>query len=277
MINRLGDLPINRKLLLILLFSTVVSLLFAGALLILLELSEFQRTTKEDLTSLAGVIGNRSAAALMFDDRNLATENLAVFNNIPVVQVTCLYNGQGSVFVGLANSAKPDQTCPSSISEAANRFENKQLIVVKPIIMDNDKVGTVYIRADLSRSYLEKIQFIGLLFLVLVAVSLLTFLLSQPLLKLITTPVAKLVNTVKKINETGDYSLRATKLSNDEMGVLVDSFNGLIETVETQSHELMRAKNRYLTCTMTIRPWCSIFPGKARFFRSTSPAQGSWG
>jgi diguanylate cyclase (GGDEF)-like protein/PAS domain S-box-containing protein len=247
MIKWLSNLPINRKLLLILLFSSTVSLLFAGSLLVMLEISEFQRTTKEDLTALAGVIGNRSSAALMFDDRNLAVENLAVFNNIPAVQVTCLYNEKNTIFVGLANSNQPKQTCPNSITETQNRFEKKELIVVKPIIIDKDKVGTVYIRADLSRTYVRKIQFIGLLFMVLVVVSLLSFLLSQPLLKLISTPVKNLVNTVKKIIDTGDYSLRASKLSNDEMGVLVDSFNSLIETVESQNQALIRAKNRYLT------------------------------
>jgi diguanylate cyclase (GGDEF)-like protein/PAS domain S-box-containing protein len=247
MIKQISDLAINRKLLLILLFSSLVSLLFAGLFLILLELSEFQRTTKEDLTNLAGVIGNRSAAALMFDDRNLAAENLAVFNNMPAVQITCLYNDKDQVFIGLANNTRSKQACPISVKGEQSRFENKQLIVVKPISMDKDKIGIVYIRADLSRAYWRKIQFIGLVFLVLVAVSLVTFLLSQPLLKLISTPINKLVRTVKKINNTGDYSIRAVKLGEDEMGVLVESFNGLIEAVETQSKALIRAKNRYLT------------------------------
>ncbi len=247
MINKISDLPINRKLLLIMLFSSVLSLLFAGVFLILLELSEFQRTTKDDLSALAAIIGNRSSAALMFDDRNLAAENLAVFNNIPAVQITCLYTDKNTVFVGLAKNAKANQACPVSISGEKTRFENKQLIVVKPIDMDKENLGTVYIRADLSLAYWQKIQFIGVLFLVLVGVSLMTFFISRPLLRLISTPLKRLVSTVKKISDTADYSLRAIKLSNDEMGVLVDSFNSLIETVETQSQALTQAKNRYLT------------------------------
>jgi diguanylate cyclase (GGDEF)-like protein/PAS domain S-box-containing protein len=247
MIKKLSDLSINRKLLFILLFSSVLSLLFAGIILIFLELSEFQRTTKDNYTALAEVIGNRSSAALMFDDRNLAIENLAVFNNIPAVQVTCLYSDHRTVFVGLANKTTANQTCPTSIKGEKTRFENKQLIIIKAIDIDNETLGTVYIRADLSLAYWRKIEFIGVLFLVLVAVSLITFLLSRPLLKLISTPIKRLVNTVKKISDTGDYSLRAVKLGNDEMGVLVDSFNNLIETVETQSLALTQAKNRYLT------------------------------
>jgi diguanylate cyclase (GGDEF)-like protein/PAS domain S-box-containing protein len=247
MFKKLRDQPINRKLLFILLFPSVISFLLASVLLASLELSEFKRNTQEDLSVLAEIIGNRSAAALMFDDRNLAAENLAVFKNMPAVQETCLYNGQGAVFVGFANKALTSLSCPISIDEVQNRSDNLHLIVIKSISMGDDKIGTVYIRADLSNEYRQKIQFIGLLFLALLGVSLLAFLLSQPLLKLITRPLKNLVGTVEEINGSGDYSLRAKKLSNDEFGVLVDSLNGLIETVESQSLDLIRAKNRYLT------------------------------
>ena len=247
MINTFRNLPIDRKLLLIMFCSSLMSIIFAGVFLIYLELSDFQRTTKDDMSALAEVIGSRSAAALIFDDRTLATENLTVFKNFPSVQITCIYGETNKVFVGLANTANGNPICPISVKEETTRFESKRLIVVKTIKIDTKKLGTIYIRADLTNAYLRKIQYIGLLFLVLVAISLLTFLLSRPLLKFITIPVKKLVQTVKQINATGDYSLKATKLSNDELGVLVDSFNGLIETVNTQNQALIRAKNRYLT------------------------------
>ncbi len=246
MIEKLNDFSINRKLLLILLFSCILSLLFAGVFLILLEFSEFQRSTREDLTALAEAIGNRSTSALKTDDRNLAAENLAVFNNIPSVQDTCLYNAKNELFVGLANKSHLDQTCPLFIENEKIHFFKKQLVVNKPIIVNKVKVGTVYLRADLTRAYWRKTQFIAYVFLTLVIVSMLTFLISQPLLKLITVPITKLVATVKKIKETGDYSLKAEKLGNDETGVLVDSFNSLIETVDSQSRALRQAKNRYL-------------------------------
>ena len=245
--NKFSYLSIERKLLLILFFSSLMSLLFAGVFLILLELSEFQRTTKADMTALAQVIGNRSAAALIFDDRALAAENLTVFKNFPTVQMTCLYDQNNKVFVGLPNTNKGETVCPTSIEQEVTRLENKQLIVVEPIVMDNERLGTVYIRAGMYRAYWQKIQFIGLMFFVLVVVSLVAFMLSRPLLRHITVPVKKLVQTVKQIIATGDYSLRATKLSHDETGVLVDSFNALIETVENQNQALIRAKNRYLT------------------------------
>ena len=76
MINKIRNLPIKRKLLLTLIFPSVISLLFAGLFLIVLEIAEFQKNTRDDLSTLATIIGNRSTAALMFQDMELANENL---------------------------------------------------------------------------------------------------------------------------------------------------------------------------------------------------------
>ena len=240
-------LSIERKLLAVLLISSLMSLVFAGMFLVLLELTEFQRTTKADMTALAKVIGNRSAAALVFDDRNLALENLSVFKNFPYVRTTCLYNQNHQVFVGLSHKNELEPICPATVTNEETRFENKQLVIVEPIILDNENLGTVYVRTSLNRAYWQKIQFIGMMFLVLVGVSMIAFLIARPLLKHITVPIKKLLETVKQISMTSDYSLRAIKVSDDETGILVDSFNDLIEIVEDQSDALLRAKNRYLT------------------------------
>ena len=243
MINFIRNLPINRKLLLILLFSSITSLVFAGVLLIVLEISDFQKNTRDDLSTLAQIVGNRSTAALMFEDRDLANENLAVFNNLPDVQTACLYDAQGAVFAQLQKSGR---TCPVSIKTEKTRFEDAHLWIVQPIIVDAVELGTVYIHANLTRAYWHKIQFTGLVFLVLIGVSILTFFLSAPLLTLISSPIKKLMDTVKNISDTKNYSLRAVKVNNDELGVLVDAFNGLISTVDAQNQALTLAKDRYL-------------------------------
>ena len=63
MIKFVGNMSIKGKLLLTLIFPSVVSLLFAGLFLIVLEISEFQKNTRDDLSTLATIIGNRSTAA----------------------------------------------------------------------------------------------------------------------------------------------------------------------------------------------------------------------
>jgi diguanylate cyclase (GGDEF)-like protein/PAS domain S-box-containing protein len=240
------NLSINRKLLLILLFSGVTSLLFAGVLLVLLEISEFRRNTLDDLSAFAKIVGNRSSAALLFEDKNLAHENLTVLHTLPEVQSSCLYDANEVVFAQLHKGEGQQWHCPALINSEQTHFEFEHLAVIQPIMVDGGEIGTIYIHADLTAGYWQKIRFAGLIFIVLIGVSVIAFFLSTPLLKLISAPINKLVNTVKQISDTQDFSLRAVKVNNDELGVLVDAFNALIVTVNNQNKALRRAKNRYL-------------------------------
>jgi len=150
MIKLIRNLPINRKLLLILLFSSVTSLLFAGVLLVVLEISEFQRATSDDLSAFAKIVGNRSSAALLFEDKNLAQENLAVLHTLPAVQVSCLYDAHSVVFAELHKNEQKPWNCPALIKAEKTHFEFGHLAVIQPIIEDGAEIGTVYIHADLS-------------------------------------------------------------------------------------------------------------------------------
>lgn len=247
MIKRIADLSIKQKLLLIVVLPSVLSLLVVGVFFLILELSEFQKNKQDDLSAIASIIGNRSTAALNFHDKDLAQENLAVVNTLPEVRAACLYDIHGVVFVELLKPNHGTWSCPATVDGYITQFTDTHLYIVEPIMLNEKQQGIVFIHADFSEAYWHKLQFIGVLFLVLLGVTLLTFLLSAPLLRLIAEPISQLVNAVKAISVSHDYSLRATKGNNDELGVLVDAFNGLIETVEQQNLALLQAKNSYLT------------------------------
>lgn len=247
MIKGIANLSIKHKLLLIVVFPSVVSLLVASIFLLILEISEFQKNTQDDLSAVATIIANRSTAALLFNDQDLARENLSVVGTLPEVQAACLYNAKGEIFAESLKAEHGTWTCPLSVKEQITKFTDTHLCIVQAIIVDAEQQGTVFIHADFTAAYWRKIQFIGVLFVLLSSVSILTFFLSAPLLKLIASPISKLVSAVKAISVSQDYSLRAIKCNDDELGVLVDAFNGLIDTVETQNVALLEAKNRYLT------------------------------
>ncbi|GEM_PF-2101671 len=58
----------------------------------------------------------------------------------------------------------------------------------------------------------------------------------------ILNPIQSLAATAKAVTKEKDYTLRAVKYSNDELGVLVDSFNSMLAEIETYSENLKRAK-----------------------------------
>ena len=245
MIKLISNSPIKHKLLLMVIIPNVISLLVISSLVLFLETSEFKQNKLDDFSAIASIIANRSTAALLYDDKETAIENLNVINSLPEAKSACIYNDKGELFSKLIKEANV-WNCPNNISKYITQFINNKLLIVKPIIIDSEQHGTVYLLADFTNAYWKKIKFIVLLCLVLLVVLIFSFLLTTPLLKLISFPIAQLVKAAKEITASHDYSLRTKKINEDELGVLVDSFNSLIDTVESQNLALLRAKDRYL-------------------------------
>jgi PAS domain S-box-containing protein len=80
---------------------------------------------------------------------------------------------------------------------------------------------------------------------VLLASSLLGFLLSSRLRAVIATPISQLVRATTSVSETGDYSTRAQKLSGDELGVLVDRFNEMLAGIQSRDQDLKAERERF--------------------------------
>jgi methyl-accepting chemotaxis protein len=66
--------------------------------------------------------------------------------------------------------------------------------------------------------------------------------LSARLQRVISEPVLKLSNTARVVSEKKDYRLRAEKQSEDEVGVLIDSFNEMLTQIQKRDTELQDAR-----------------------------------
>jgi len=245
MIKWLKNRPIQTKLLFTLLFSSISGLLLTGLLLLVFEVSAFKQNAWDDLTAMANIVANRSTAALLFDDPDLGRENLIPLNQLSDVYLACIYDTNRKVFAAYKVSVYQPEACPDHYSPKPSYFNGTLLHISVPISLENESLGTVSIDANLRTSFMDKIKSLGLLFCVLVGSTIVIFFLTTPLLTLITTPLRKLLATVNKITQDRDFSQRATKQHNDELGKLVDAFNDMVATVEQQNQALIIAKNHY--------------------------------
>ncbi len=246
MIKPLRNLSIQNKLISILLFSSISGLMIAVLLMLVFQVSSFKKNIQNELATMAELIGNRSTAALSFDDVDLARENLSSLTQLATVRSACLYGKYGQVFTSFKAPEYQGSPCPENYAEQRTYFEETFLYIYKPIVLDAERLGTLYIRADLKDVFFKKLQSLVLLFVVLLVATIVTYLLTAPLLRVITTPLNKLLKTVNKIAHESDYSQRALKQHDDEVGKLVDAFNEMIATVEHQNDALTVAKNHYL-------------------------------
>src|ERR1700722_778042 len=235
-----GDIPIKQKLTVIIMLTTAAALLVAGIGVIVFDSVVFRADLKRDLSTLAQITAENSTAALAFNDAKSASKTLAALHARTHLVKACIYRLDGTV---LASYTRPDATtgCPSAAAGDALRFSSGALVVSRGILLSDRRIGTLVILYDL-REIADRIQLYGATVAgVLLVSSFIAFLLSSKLSAIITTPISQLVRATTLVSETTDYSIRAEKQSNDELGVLVGRFNEMLAGIQSRDDNLHKA------------------------------------
>ncbi len=113
--------------------------------------------------------------------------------------------------------------------------------IFQKITFGGDKVGSVFLEGD-TVEYTQLLEGYLLFFgLIVAAVSLGAFVMAARLQRPISDPILELAWTTKMVTGTRDYSIRAGKKSDDEVGVLIDGFNEMLEQIQKRDAELRHA------------------------------------
>lgn len=239
-ITSLSDRPIKQKLTIIIVVITAAALLLSGAGMVIIDSLLFRQYLQRDLSALAQIIADNSTAALAFEDPRSATETLAALRVRTHLVAACIYRADGGLF---ARYTRPGSGsgCPTNGVLDGVEFTNKDLTVRRPVVLKDRRLGTLSLIYDLGEIS-ERMRLYGAtVFLVLLASSLIALLLSSRLREVITTPISQLARAAMSVSATRDYSIRAPKLSRDELGLLVDAFNEMLAGIQSRDAELKRA------------------------------------
>ena len=135
---------------------------------------------------------------------------------------------------------KTNLTIP--VKEPGHNFSNRLLTVFEPIVLDNETIGTVCLRSDLSPMYAALKRNAANTVAVLLLAALAAYVISSRLQRFISGPILGLAKVARDVSEKKDYSARAVKNNNDEVGLLIDSFNEMLEQIQHRDSELVKAK-----------------------------------
>jgi PAS domain S-box-containing protein len=247
----LRDLPIKQKLIAITMVTVAASLLLAGIGIVMSDYVLFRSGMKSDIAALANIVGNNSTAALQFDVPQNAKFTLATLKARPHIVAACIYKEDGSMFAQYSRSGKSDE-CNSPPEIEDIQFAGGELIASQPIMLENRRVGRLVLHSDLGEAAARTRLDIEIVLVLLLASSLIALLLSSRLREIIATPIEHLSAAAASVTKTGDYGVRVKKYSRDELGVLVDSFNEMLERVESRDLEVENARNSLETTLTSI-------------------------
>jgi PAS domain S-box-containing protein len=216
-------------------------LLLACIAFIVHDYNNIRRDMAEKVGNLAAIIGANTLDELMTEDADAAQRELSQLTVEPNIVASVLYDDKNRAIAWFGIEPK-DPVLFSPALESGHYFGNKYLDLYRPIIVDGKVEGTLYIRVDLidlNNQLREQIN-ITIVFLIVGLFS--ALLVSYLVRRQITYPIMELSGLARTISESKDYSIRATKKNDDEIGVLVRSFNDMLSQIQQRDSELTRAQ-----------------------------------
>ena len=247
----ISNRPLAVKLRLIIMYAAGVALLVASALYMGGEALSLRRSLADHLVTLAATVGKNSTGALTFSDRNLAGNLLDSLQADPNVRTATLYDAAGAVFVsanfGSAHPAGTLRTArvaalrnPGGTSNQADLQGLTQAHIEVPVMLDDERIGTLSLDAELSQLYTQLRRSLVIMLLSLGLSGLVAYVLSTRLQRLISAPVNGLLKVTASVRESNNFSLRGEKHADDEIGALIDGFNEMLGELERRDQHLHR-------------------------------------
>ena len=240
MFRKLKDLQIKYKVMSLVVVISIISVILVCTTFIWYDRSTFHTNFKKNLSVLAQLVSENSAALIAFDSTEEASDLLRSMSVNDSVVAAALYvpieagSQNQKIF---ANYVHPNfqgrESVPFQSGLERAEYEGDSLIVVKTVLdSDQEAVGKLYLKAhtDEIRERLSSIIIRSALVLLVSAV--VALFIAAYTQGMISGPILHLVDIMHGVTENEDFSLRADKDSEDELGQLVDGFNSMVAHTE---------------------------------------------
>jgi len=242
-----GARSISAKLIRMNLLVSATALILASASFLIYDVYSFRQNLLHSLHTEAQIIGSNSVTALLFDDRESAKSTLSALADSPTVVSATIVGRDGRPFAVYTREGAAVIAVTTPLNPGVNEQQWKlgnQMLLGSRILFQGKTVGTVYILAETSEVAQRMRRYILIATLVLLICLVLTLLVTASLRRVIADPIAGLAQIAQKVTKEKDYSFRAPPpVTQDEISVLVDSFNEMLGQIQTQEHALLRSRD----------------------------------
>jgi signal transduction histidine kinase len=204
-----------------------------------LDYANLRRETDASLQAQTLIVAMNSGAPLAFSDNANAREALSAFRARPAVARATLFDVNGHRF---ATYDRAGDTVPAPDPAADKGMLRHWDSFVLPVEDRGQMLGRIEVVFDLSELHRHLLRSLLLSLAVSAVAVLLVYLFALRISGLLIRPIALLSQTARDVSETKDYSLRARKVSDDELGMFTDTFNQMLEQIRKQDLEIQASR-----------------------------------
>jgi methyl-accepting chemotaxis protein len=234
---------IKRKVTIVIMRASIAVLLVTVAAFMTYDLVTFRQAMVQNLVTQARIIADNSTAAVAFRNENDAASVFFTLRTDPHIIAAAIYDAHGKLFVKYPASI-PDADLPAAPQRPGHQFGSSSLTVFQPVVQSGTQFGMLFLRSDLT-ALSQRFRLYGTISSIIALSALLVaFVFSNTLQRRISNPIIALAEIARKISEQQNYSLRAPKVSDDELGLLTDSFNEMLQRIQASDSALRESERR---------------------------------
>jgi len=259
--NLLQNISVKQKLTTMIMTTCVMVQFVCSAFYIADKVVSFRKGTLSTIATLAEVVAVNSTAALSFKDDSVAQEILSALSVEPTIHIATIFGQDGSTFATYRKGGFASGAETIGFDEQAHQlfknnprghcFSHKNLDLVRPISLGARQIGFLAVRSDLNSFYDSLWWHVWITLAVFVVVSCVIYVIAKRLQRIISEPISSLAETIRAVSETENYAVRAEKKSNDELGILIDGFNGMLAQIQDRDRKLETAVEELIVSKKT--------------------------
>ena len=240
--NWFRNLSIRRKLTLIIISVSAVVLLIST----LINVSNEYRTRRagliQEISTVAEIVGRNSDATILFEDGARAQSILESLSAKSEIESAFIFKENREIFAAYPNGAST--TLPDSILLDTPIEMGDHIRLIRSITAENSTIGYIVVNASLANFYSQLAVLIGVAAAIFGGSLVIALIISAWMQRVVSSPIAKLAQSMKLVSETRNYSIRIGKHGNDELGELVDRFHEMLAEIEQRERSLSVARQQ---------------------------------
>ena len=235
-------LPVRHKLVVMIMLTSATVLVLASIGYLVNDYLRTRQEVRNELETQANLVVENSLSFIDFNDRPGALDTVRTLGENRHLRLACLYDARGRLFVEFTAASDVAPCVPEAPADGYTYALNR-LTVTRSSWKEGKPAGTILLRSSLSMMWGTLGQQLIVVILMLLVSLGIGLLLSARLQGLVSQPIVTLADTARQVSSRGDYSLRAERTTDDELGVLVDAFNRMLERIQLREQELSAAND----------------------------------
>jgi len=238
---------ISSKIMLAIVSTSTIAVVFAAFSFMTLEYILFHKVIREFSNTMAELVAMNCGAPLYFGDADATNNRLKSLKAAKDVIAACVIDQEFQLFARYhrddQNSNDPDLFSKALLKEhlveCISCSNNKlRMHVFHPIELKNKQIGMLYVHIDMTDTIYLILMCLAFALGVIGIAFFLSIFISRHYMEVISGPIVHLVDVARTISHDKNYSIRATKCDDDELGRLIESFNCMLHEIHIRDQEL---------------------------------------